>query len=311
MSVALLIQGAARMIPTVILKDKIEALSAGADIAKIRSCEPATLEFFSLDRIRISIGPMADPLSPAERNSLLTKKAALAPSMRASALLFLALSYDYAKLGRIVIVTRLASNFASSLATDVQTFFPRAKIVLHSAGAVDRLYDVAATTRDWSKAGERTYLLSLGTTPDHHRDLVRHFAPAHALMGIEITSSQDFSFYPGELWIPPFGGAGTKVLYLRAKLTKKRREMDPTLQGAVWSGTVILAALDRFRRVTNEMVAYVDPVTCCDRYLYGKYPNDYSHLFCYAALQVYLKKVGYVPTADEELDAFDSLVRTA
>jgi hypothetical protein len=311
MSTNLLVAGPAGKPPRLIPRDKIESLRANADIATIISEETALLDHFTLDIIRISTGRASDPLSAQERGAKLTKKPSLGPSMRAPALLFLSFIYNYGMAGRIVIVTRQPASFAAPLADDIQNFFPAAKIILHCGDAVDLLYDVAASTTDSSPRGERTYLLSLGTTLSHHRDLVRHFLPAHALMGINTTGTKNYLFYPGELWIPPFGGSETKVAYLRSDFTKENQTYDPTLKGQLWDASIIGAAIERFCYITNERVAFTN-ANGVDEYLFGEYPNDYSHMFCYATLIALLEKYG-VADLDEpgKLELYRIIVKSA
>jgi hypothetical protein len=300
MSSALLVSGPAGKPPRLIPRDKIESLRANADISAIRSEEPAFLDHFTLDTIRISTGKASDPLSGEDLTVKLVKKAVLAPSMRAPALLFLSLIYNYGLSGRIIIVTRQPAGFASPIAADIQRFFPAAKVVLHCGDAVDLLYSICTTTVDHSPQGERTYLLSLGTTLTHHRDLVTHFRPFHALMGIDTRVTKNYLFYPGELWIPPFGGSDTKVAYLRTDFTEELYRYDPMLKGQLWDASLIRAAIDPDRNITNERTVSTDPKGT-DSYLFGKYPNDYSHMFCYAALGAFLGRYGDTNVPDDKL----------
>lgn len=300
----------AKGVPRTIPKDKIESLGASSNVAAIRSSEPAYLDTFDVTCIRIAIGPKTEPLTNAERSIELTKRLAVVPSIRASALMFLTHTYNYEKKARIIIVTRQPPGIVGSIVSDLQILYPRATFVVHAADAVDRLYEmIKSGATDHSPPDEHTYLFSLGTTCTHHRDIVRYFRPNVALMGIELTGQQSFQFYDGELWIPPFGGSSTRVVYLRVDLDGYDIEEDPILRGSVWSGIDIANALERFKFVTNESVAYINPITGTDTYFFSEFPNDYSHLFAYTAAVQYYQGLGKNPTIDDFEVVFRMVVR--
>lgn len=303
--------------PPPIPRDQMQSLAAAAEAAARRSSEQSHLLGFGLGEIRLLPG---DPPTDAERGAACLQQPYLAASMRAAAVMFLAASMDYARRARIVLVTRANASVAEGLAALLRGLFPppQARVELHSGEQVDALYArIAEDAPEGAPAGApappkgrgRTYLVSLGTTRRNHAALVRHFRPRHALLGVESGGAQDYRFYDGELWIPPFGGP-TKVLYLRAEIPPSQLGADPELQGRHWNAQEIATATEYFRYVTNENAAYLNPFTGTDAYLFGEYPNDYSHMFCLWAAALYLSKLeGPPPTEEQVRGVFRLLAR--
>jgi hypothetical protein len=302
--------------PALIIRDRaVAAINIGELAISKRSGEPSSLDSFDLTAIRISKGPASEPVSELETRSALRKRLMLSPSIRVASLLFLALSYDYSKKSRIVIVSHQIESFMEALSNDLRLFYPHASVITLHGNMADHIYADKNPDREIelppkpSPDDENTYLLSLGVTLTHHRDLVRHFRPTHGLMGIETKNEQNFQFYQGEMWISPFGGSQTRITYVRTTFLPEDYIIDPTLAGPVWEGRVIMNSLLRFRHVTNENVAYLHPELGVDLYLFEEFPNDYSHLFAYHAVYEYFRKLN--PSSRPSLDDFETAFKLA
>jgi hypothetical protein len=251
-------------------------------IGTIGGEEPKFIEKFSLNNIRVNTLD-ADSEPVARR---LSKKSQPIPSVRATILLFLAVNYTYERPMRIVLVSPQSASIVESLGAFMRSFYPRATIAMYPENKADHLYENINEIRgDGADETVETYLVSLVTNVQRHRDLVQYFCPDHALMALEFIHPVSFQFYSGELWIPPFVN---KTLYVRSK---PEATLDPLSEGPIYDGIVITNALRKFKTFTNEDIVYLNPETGSDTYLFGKFPNDYSHLFIYFAVGKYLTKL--------------------
>jgi len=294
------------IIPKLIIREKT-SINVASFLHK-KSTEPKTLEHFTLNNIRISLADNVNVDQESRKD--FTKKLNLQSSMRVSSLLFLALNYDYSQLSRIIIVSHQHKDVVKNLEADLKVFYPRAEFLTFAENSPNYIYEDRKTAESGEGRldGKITYLLSLGSTLEHHRDLVQYFHPHHALMGIDTSSKLDFQFYDGELWIPPFGGSLTKILYIRSKFRSDQYDFDPLRTGSIWDGKIINNALVNFRTNTNENVVYFNPMTGTDTYLFHLYLNDYSHLFAYYTIKTFYEKLGKTVSEEMFQKAFECCV---
>lgn len=311
MSTSLLVRRPMTAAPSLIPAVRGQPIGASAELSSARSSLPRFLEYFELSSIRVTDGPALDPLAPEELALLPKERSRVAPSIRASALLFLALSMDHDAPAEIIIVSRLPRSVLGPISLDLQKFYPRALVSAYSSDAIDALY-AAATAGPAPQTAATRYLLSLGTTPANHQALVKHFRPRHLLAGIQPTPHTGFAFYRGEAWIPPFTGRDGHVLYIRTPdLTDQEIDSLATSQGKRWDSHKLHTALLRHRLYTNEATAYFNPHTGTDTHLAPGLPNDYSHLFALAALHEFYAAFQDPPQDAEFLAALRVLTADA
>jgi hypothetical protein len=262
MSVDLLVRDEASVKPKLVVRDVASMYNADVIQTQTKSKPFPLLRSFTLNSILVQ--PARESVDDSLR---LSKRSDALKSMRALAAMFLALTY--VRKAPIVVATR-RDDFSLVL---LRQLFPDVEFVVFFGDALEPIYN-ATVTSVWERSGEKPYLISLGTSIAKHEALIAYFKPVDLLLGLDVENCQDFKFYGGEAWYPPFAGYDTKILYLRTS-TENDVEM--------WQGNALQQSLREFIYMTNESVVYFDPQTGTDRYLFGSstLPNDYTHLFCY------------------------------
>lgn len=277
MSVGYLVKTNPTKIPMHIASDENVSISVISDMYATYSSEPKSLDTFDLSTIRISMGDKIDPVTATERKIVQLKIKDYQRMILAAAMLFLSISIR--KTTRIIV---LVLKFeCPEFIRKISDFFPEQTIVVDNG-----------TFSDSTGGGAECVLISLDRDLITHENAVRKHSPVWALFAAKARSKTPFNFYYGEAWLPPFAGKDPSTYFIRSKCTTT----------AIWESSLIYDAITKFRFVTNESVAYLNPDNGTDSYLCGKYENDYSNLFAYAAAYYYKTRLSKTVAISEVLE---------
>ncbi len=298
MSTSLLVRKAKTAEPSAISRETSKVSDAinayHANNANL-SLEVSRLVSFDENSYVVREGELTDRL-PAREEQMIPKKTVLSElSFRMVVAMFLAQTYDYTYPGKIVLISPYISSTSESINDFVRTFYPAATVVFPTRtmladiitnGGSENVDANIEKVRNPLEITPITYLISLGKSIAKHQIYVKYYTPRHALFGLEILPDSEFSFYPGNMWIPPFM-PGETLMFMRAFKPGKSAK----IKEVVWDYSSLHAALKRHSRITNDNTTYINVFTGADSYLFEKYPNDFSHTFALVALMLYIKKL--------------------
>jgi hypothetical protein len=311
MSVALLVRCKKSDVPVMISRESTkisDAVNTYNESVSYPSRDITRLHTFHLNEYIVRDGEMTDSLPLKESQMARQKTSPVELSYRTASFMFLADTYDYSKPGNIVIASQYHGHITEKLATFIQTTYPSAKVMLLTLSELHEIYDPIANTAEnihensslkyVVENNTTTYLISLETSLRKHTLLVEHFNPLHALFSITIHDDIDIMFYPGNMWLSPFTD-GENLLFLRSCLYRRRTtatgsEIIRASKDRIWSSNTLFAATMRYYRITRENVAYINPFTGSNEYLFGKYENDFSHMFTLHAMMKYYRKLAHL-----------------
>jgi hypothetical protein len=242
-----------------------------------------TLKTFTLDAINVAKRERTGGIGQwdVEENA---KKAAMG-----ACLMFLALQEGGT---RVTVVSRL--GWAEELAKNLGALAGPS----YSVEAVtDARYRVVAAEAKRGEKAERGggLLIMIATDPASMGAVTRYYEPEGGLYGLRVPAS-GLHFHTGEAWLPPF--SARHEVWLRAA------EDDLRAPPRAWQGEGLQKAVAEARAVASAR-AYIDPEAGAHVYLLtgtlarpGGFPNDYSHLFYYAALRRILERTGTRATGE-------------
>lgn len=289
-------------IPARIHTDELNlALTSGYVPLRKSSCPVNSVAQFSLNTVLAASHNLI--MTDDEEDYTPTKTRNVMRSIAVSSFMFLSLNVPVEGPCKIVIVTRNSKSDMLPLLGMVKRFYPSSRIEIECFCGEDHDH----TLFDTDPTPSRNILLSLGTTLEKHVKLVKKYQPIAAMFGINGSSQTSFQFYDGVLWIPPFGGRNTEILYLSSKTFSVD---NPITSGSYWDSATIANSLRYFKNVTNETVSYINPFTGTPTYLFGKYLNDYSYLFVFHTLLIYFRRLGITPSEEKFQTAFSLLAET-